>query len=192
MSAAVGAAPQLHDEFVKYAPLLPGKHLGQDINTSEARVEAEQAGHLLFTDMVGFTSFSEHSGALRDLEYHTAPGRTGEKLGRKYSPGVALSVTASRCDRAAVWCCRRPVTKCSAAISVNAARPRSFTRRRKDKGWTRSWPRWRGWRPWRSRWWWRLRFGLRELSGLGCYLMHSDLRMESLRSNRWWGTEPDR
>ena len=49
MSAAVGAAPQLHDEFVKYAPLLPGKHLGQDINTSEACVEAEQAGHLLFT-----------------------------------------------------------------------------------------------------------------------------------------------
>jgi hypothetical protein len=87
VSAAVGAAPQLHDEFVKYAPLgqvaydfldekrtaigflghLPGKHLGQDINTSEARVEAEQA-HLLFTDMVGFTSFSEHSGALRNLE----------------------------------------------------------------------------------------------------------------------------
>jgi hypothetical protein len=64
-----------------------------------------------------------------------------------------------RCRGLGYW---RPVTKSLAGISVDAARPRSFTRRR--KGLARSWPRWRCWRPWRPRWWWRLRFGLREPS----------------------------
>jgi hypothetical protein len=84
VSAAVGAAPQLHDEFAKYAPLLPGKHLWQDINTSEARVEAEQAGHLLFTDMV-----LANAPTLPGEEQEKAPaGGTG--LGTESRGGVSV------------------------------------------------------------------------------------------------------
>ena len=77
------------------------------------------------------------------------------------------------------------------AVSDYAAPPRSLSRWRKDKSLGPLKPvALTGGRGGRGGGGGGLGFGLGNFSGLDCYLMHSDLKMEILRSNRWLGTIP--